>query len=576
MTSAVSILPGAQLAVLNAAYRAAVARKRLRLALAAAAFFAALVVAAFGAEVNLRTLFTYFGNFISYFDRILTLEDGTRVWSNPAEWFWGWRKWLWMLAETILISYVGTMIGAVLAFALNFFAAQNTSPAPWLRFVIRRLLEFARTVPGIVFALIFVIAFGLGPMAGVLAIAIHSTGALGKLFSEIVENADMKPVEGVRSTGASWLSCMRFAVLPQVSAGYASYALLRFEINVREASVMGFVGAGGIGQELVVAIRKFYYSDVSAILLTIIITVFIIDIAHRLAARPSVRQGCAGMSQLPKPDREQLRAKYPDIFDRPAASRLATPAMIVAAFAVFIFGLVDLDFSPAKLFAGLSQLGWITVMMIPPDPGSSLPAYLSALGETLSIALLGTTIAAVVALPFSLLAARNIIPSGWLRFPVRRFFDSIRGVDTLIWALVWINVVGLGPFAGVLAIALSDFGAFGKLFSEAIEAADRKQVEGIRASGGNALHEIRFGLMPQVLPVIAGQVLYFIESNTRSATIIGIVGAGGIGLQLAEQIRVLEWQKVSFLILMILVAVAAIDWISGKLRFAIIGQRALA
>ena len=213
------------------------------------------------------------------------------------------------------------------------------------------------------------------------------------------------------------------------------------------------------------------------------------------------------MSQLPKPDREQLRAKYPDVFDRPAGTRLAMPAMIVAAFAVFIFGLVDLDFSPAKLFAGLSQLGWITLMMIPPDPGASLPAYLSALGETLSIALLGTTIAAVVALPFSLLAARNVIPSGWLRFPVRRFFDSIRGVDTLIWALVWINVVGLGPFAGVLAIALSDFGAFGKLFSEAIEAADRKQVEGIRASGGNALHEIRFGLMPQVLPVIAGQVL---------------------------------------------------------------------
>jgi phosphonate transport system permease protein len=282
------------------------------------------------------------------------------------------------------------------------------------------------------------------------------------------------------------------------------------------------------------------------------------------------------MSQLPKPDTAQLRARYPDVFDRPASARLAMPAMIVAAFGVLVFGLVDLDFSPARLLSGMHQLGWITLMMLPPDPGSSLPIYLKALGETLSIALLGTTIAAVFALPVSLLAARNIIPSNLLRFPVRRFLDSIRGVDTLIWALVWINVVGLGPFAGVLAIALSDFGAFGKLFSEAIEAADKKQVEGIRASGGNALHEIRFGLMPQVLPVIAGQVLYFIESNTRSATIIGIVGAGGIGLQLAEQIRVLEWQKVSFLILMILVAVAAIDWISGKLRFAIIGQRALA
>lgn len=278
MTVAVSILPEQQLAALNAAYRAAVARKRLRLLVGAIVFAALLALAAVGAEVNLRTLFTYFGNFVSYFDRILTLENGQRVWTDVGEWLWGWRKWLKMLGETLLISYVGTLVGAVLAFCLNFLAAENTSPAPWLRFTVRRLLEFARTVPGIVFALIFVIAFGLGPMAGVLAIAIHSTGALGKLFAEIVENADMKPVEGVRSTGASWLSCMRFAVLPQVSAGYVSYALLRFEINVRESSVMGFVGAGGVGQELVVAIRKFYYSDVSAILLMIVLTIFIIDI----------------------------------------------------------------------------------------------------------------------------------------------------------------------------------------------------------------------------------------------------------------------------------------------------------
>jgi phosphonate transport system permease protein len=278
MTSAVAILPSQQLAALNRAYRKAVARKRLRVALGALVFLAALVIAAFGAEVNLKTFFTYLGNFVSYFDRILKLDDGSRVWTNFGEWFWGLKKWLRLLGETLLISYVGTLIGVVFAFLLNFLAAENTAPLNWLRFVVRRLLEFARTVPGIVFALIFVIAFGLGPIAGVLAIAIHSTGALGKLFSEIVENADMKPVEGVRSTGASWIACMRFAVLPQVVAGYASYALLRLEINVREASVMGFVGAGGIGQELVVAIRKFYYSDVSAILLTIIATVFIIDI----------------------------------------------------------------------------------------------------------------------------------------------------------------------------------------------------------------------------------------------------------------------------------------------------------
>src|SRR5258708_1253799 len=249
MTVAVSILSEQQLAVLNDAYRKAVARKRLRLTIATAVFFAALVIAAVGAEVNLRTLFTYFGNFLSYFDRLLTLESGARVWTDVGEWFWGWRKWLSMLGETILISYVGTLFGAILAFALNFFAAENTSPSPWLRFVVKRFLEFCRTVPGIVFALIFVIAFGLGPMAGVLAIAIHSTGALGKQFSEIVENVDMTPVEGVRSTGASWVSCMRFAVLPQVAAGFAGHSFLSFWINVPQAPRMGFVRAGGPGAE---------------------------------------------------------------------------------------------------------------------------------------------------------------------------------------------------------------------------------------------------------------------------------------------------------------------------------------
>jgi phosphonate transport system permease protein len=159
-----------------------------------------------------------------------------------------------------------------------------------------------------------------------------------------------------------------------------------------------------------------------------------------------------------------------------------------------------------------------------------------------------------------------------VQFASRRVLDGIRGIDTLIWALLWINVVGLGPFAGVLAIMTSDLGTFGKLFSEAIEAADKKPVEGIASTGGARAHQIRFGILPQVFPVLAGQVLYFFESNTRSGTIIGIVGAGGIGLHLAEQIRTLEWQAVSFLVIMILIMVAVIDAVSVRLRAAIIGR----
>jgi len=211
--------------------------------------------------------------------------------------------------------------------------------------------------------------------------------------------------------------------------------------------------------------------------------------------------------------------------------------------------------------------------MIPPDPGGHFWTYLDALGETLAIALLGTLLGALLALPLGILAARNVVAAALLRLPIKRFFDAVRGVDTLIWALIWINVVGLGPFAGVLAIATSDFGALGKLFAEIIESADAKEQEGVRAAGGRRLAEVRFGLLPQVLPVIAGQVLYYIESNTRSATIIGVVGAGGIGLHLSEQIRVLEWRQVSFLILLILIAVAAIDFVSGRLRAAMAGRK---
>ena len=160
-----------------------------------------------------------------------------------------------------------------------------------------------------------------------------------------------------------------------------------------------------------------------------------------------------------------------------------------------------------------------------------------------------------------------------LHFLTRRGLDAVRSVDSLIWALIWINVVGLGPFAGLLAIATADVAALAKLMSEAIEAADRRPVEAVRAVGGNRWAELRFGLLTQILPIFASQLLYFFESNTRSATIIGIVGAGGIGLHLYEQIRVLEWQQASFLILMVLVTVAIIDAISQRLRAGLIGRR---
>jgi len=278
MTAGLLSLPPERVERLLAGYARTVARRRRQfyLVLAALALLAAL--AGHYGEVDPAYFVRHLSAFTSYFSRILPTLRYDHFAADVAEWYWDLPGWLKLLLDTILIAYVATLFGALGAFATAFLAAENTTPNRAVRFLVKRAHEFCRTVPDIVFALLFVAAFGLGPLAGILAIGIHSLGALGKLFTEVVENIDMKPVEGVRSAGATFVQTMRFGVVPQVAANFASYALLRFEINVRSGSVVGIVGAGGIGQDLFVAIRKFYYTDVSAILLMIIVTVALLDV----------------------------------------------------------------------------------------------------------------------------------------------------------------------------------------------------------------------------------------------------------------------------------------------------------
>jgi len=271
-------------------------------------------------------------------------------------------------------------------------------------------------------------------------------------------------------------------------------------------------------------------------------------------------------------DHERLERAFPALMRPSPLNRARTLVLLALALGLAIYAAWRLGFNLDRLGSGLAQLGHFVVMMVPPDPGTQLPLYIHALGETLAIAFLGTLGGAVLAAPFGFLAAKNVIPNIFGHFLVRRVLDAVRGVDRLIWALIYVTVVGLGPFAGILAIATASFGELGKLFSEAVEALDKKPVEGVISTGGSGLEAVRFGMLPQVLPVLASQLLYYFESNSRQSTIVGIVGAGGLGLHLAEQIRVLEWQKVSFLILMMLVMVGVIDFISSRLRFAIIGR----
>jgi len=266
----------------------------------------------------------------------------------------------------------------------------------------------------------------------------------------------------------------------------------------------------------------------------------------------------------------QARALAPGVFHRPAHWYLSRWGVSTLLLALMAYCLVRFDFSPARLANGLGQLGMIVQHMFPPQTGGALREYAWAMAETLAMAFLGTLIAAIVAVPVSFLASKNVFRFGIARFFVRRSMDVLRGVDQLIWAVIFVRAVGLGPLAGIMAIILSDIGTLAKLFSESVENVDRKPIEGVRAAGGGPLQTIRYGLSPQVLPMFLSSALYMFESNTRSATILGIVGAGGIGYQLSERIRAHRWEEACLILIIILVTVAVIDQLSKWLRHRLI------
>jgi phosphonate transport system permease protein len=282
-----------RLSLIEAQYCASLRLRRCKTLLSLGLAIAALVLSGRISEVDLLGFVSHIDRFTGYFVRIVTLESGASVLSDPAEWFWNLGHWLGQIAQTLVVAYLGLVFGGAGAFVLGFAAASNLSNGSVTRFAARRLLEFFRTVPELVFAMIFVVAFGLGPLAGLLALMLHTAGAMGKQFFEVIENADLRILESIEATGGGRLAGLRFGILPQVLPSLASYALFRFEINLRQSTILGLVGAGGIGQDLMTAIHQFYYPDVSAILVLIILAVAAIDLVTDMIRRRLIGQDMA-------------------------------------------------------------------------------------------------------------------------------------------------------------------------------------------------------------------------------------------------------------------------------------------
>jgi len=261
---------------------------------------------------------------------------------------------------------------------------------------------------------------------------------------------------------------------------------------------------------------------------------------------------------------------HPLAFRDPPAVQARKIGFWVLFIGLFCWCLYDFNFSPARIWEGLGRFGRVLSFMFPPHIWESWEDWsmiLEGLGETVSMAFMGTILGAIIAFPLSFLGAKNINRIFWLRQGSRRFYDVIRAFETLILALIFIRAFGLGPLTGALAIALTDTGTLGKLFSEALENVDNRQIEGVRATGAGQLQRYRFGVIPQIMPVFISQGLYYLESNTRSATVIGALGAGGIGLVLVETLRTSrDWENTLYIILLTVIVVVLMDQLSSWLR----------
>lgn len=220
----------------------------------------------------------------------------------------------------------------------------------------------------------------------------------------------------------------------------------------------------------------------------------------------------------------------------------------------------------AVLADGVGKLGILLSTMWPPSDGGQPGKLFYVILQTLAMAVIGTAVATVLAVPVGMLAARNIVPNRIVHFAIRRFLDLFRGIPVLVWALIMVAAFGLGPIPGILAIILTDIPRLGKLFAEAMENVDERQVASMRVTGAGSLTVLRFGALPQMLPVWLSQCLYFLEQNFRAAAIVGVVGGGGIGFELQERIRIFAFDEVAYITALYIVAVGIFDVASSRLR----------
>lgn len=447
-----------------------------------------------------------------------------------------------LLGATIQMSVTGTGIGAFLALLLAPLCTRKLSSSCPVQAICRTLIQILRTFPALILALIATLFFGLGVFAGTVAIGIYTLAIMVRLTYEDVEVADLGAYRALLSMGAKPLPSYFRAVVPEILTSYLTNTLYLLESNVRHSAILGYVGAGGIGLLLNEQVSWRLYERVGTILLLLFVTVLVIEYLSNY------------LTQLVQGHRTSDKRQ----------KQLAS-ALMGICFLFCTLTLAPPDFSHTTLpmlramGRGLLQPDWS--MMLRWD--SSAVPYL--LLETTAIAVVGTLLGLIVAIPLSFLGSARLLPPP-VAWCFRTLVTAIRSVPFLIYGLILIRVSGPGAFTGVLTLAVCSVGLLCKRLSEAIDALDFRPYRALAAMGISLPARIRYGILPQLTPQILSAALYRFDINIREASILGLAGAGGIGAPLIFAMNQFAWNQVSALLLGLMLLVWLVDVWSGRCR----------
>lgn len=474
-----------------------------------------------------------------------------------------------LIAETFAIVFLATVLSVFISIPVAVAAASTTARTRLSRGTARTVIVIARAIPDLVLAILFVRVFGLGAAAGILAMGIHSVGMVGKLYADAIEELDDGPRTAIESAGTR-RSQQLWAAIPQtLMPQLIATALHRFDINLRTSVLLGYVGVGGLGLAIADALRVLDYQRGMALALVVLAMCIITEMISGTirAALLGGSRSSAGtwVDRLWSGRREATGTLPPWSAER---VRRVLPFVAVAGLILWSWSVAHI--SVTDVATGVMNLPEVLALFFPPSAGGIGPAIWQQMLVTLQIACAATFLGAILALPIGVFAARNVVSNRYIHGFFRMIIVVIRGIPELILAIIFVVISGLGAVAGTLALTVGAVGLLSKLIADSLEETDVRVQEAIRAGGASEPQVFFSATVRQSAPAFVAHTMYLLDTNIRSATLLGVVGAGGIGFQLLNATRVNQFEVVTYILLMLIAVVLIVEllamWIRKSVR----------